>query len=95
MITKTNEPIYKTRFGYNIKHNGMDYGVGDNNPREQYTIDMVESYLAEHPEALIDEPNPPEPTPEEIAAREAWEDEAREHELDLQWIRAQRKKEKK
>jgi hypothetical protein len=30
----------------------------------------VEAYLAEHPEALIDEPKPPEPTAEQIAQRE-------------------------
>ena len=31
-------------------------------------LDMVEAYLAEHPEALVDEPVPPEPTREQKAA---------------------------
>jgi hypothetical protein len=30
----------------------------------------VEAYLAEHPEALVDEPVPPPPTKEQIAAQE-------------------------
>jgi hypothetical protein len=39
-------------------------------PYGKYDIAEVEAYLAEHPEALIDEPKPPKPTAEQIAQRE-------------------------
>jgi len=74
MITKDNEPIYKQPDGnYTIIINGNTYGVCDNNPKEPYTKEMVEAYLADHPDALIPEPVPPEPTQEELDKREEQE----------------------
>ena len=52
----------------------------------------VASYLAEHPEALVPEPEPPEPIAEQKAMVKAAKDEAKEWELDKAWLRAQRKK---
>jgi hypothetical protein len=93
MITKINEPIYRQSDGnYIIRINGAGYGVCDNNLKEKYTIEMVEAYLAEHPEALVPEPLPPKPGAEEKKTRKDAEDEAKELELDRKWIREQRKK---
>lgn len=39
-------------------------------PYGKYNIAEVESYLAKHPEALIPEPLPPEPTKEQKATHE-------------------------
>jgi hypothetical protein len=61
-------------------------------PIGKYDIAEVSAYLAEHPEALIPEPKPPEPSAEEKKARKDIDDEAKELELDKQWIRDQRKK---
>jgi hypothetical protein len=38
-------------------------------PYGKYDIAEVEAYIIDHPEALIPEPVPPEPTEEELAAR--------------------------
>ena len=77
--------IYKTELGYVI--NEGTYGVcGDS----AITIEMVESYLAEHPEALVPEPTPPEPTEEEIAARRIQEIKSRLYEIDVKTARPAR-----
>jgi hypothetical protein len=55
-------------------------------------IEMVKSYLAEHPEALVPEPMPPEPSVQEKAAMKAISDEAAEVDLDMTWLRQQRLK---
>jgi hypothetical protein len=91
MISKLNEPIYvmsDSLGGYHIN----DYMVRPNDSLGHYTISEVEAYLAEHPEALVPEPKPPEPTAEQKAARKAMDDEAKEKELDLKYIRELRKK---
>jgi hypothetical protein len=41
----------------------------DIDPIGKYNIAEVSAYLIDHPEALIPEPVPPEPTEEELAAR--------------------------
>lgn len=101
MISKENEPIYSQPDGnYTIHVPGVGkYGVCDNNPKEKYTKIMVETYLSKHPEALIDEPKPPEPSAEEKAARKVLDDEAKAAALDKKWldawVREQRKKAEK
>jgi hypothetical protein len=93
MITKDNEPIYRSNDGdYTIHVNGQTYGVCNNNPAEKYTIDMVEAYLAEHPEALVPEPVPEPPTPEELAARRRVEIMAELAAIDASAIRPMRAK---
>jgi len=49
-----------------IQHNGMPYHVIESDP----LFAEVEAYLLDHPEALIPEPVPPEPTQEELDAGE-------------------------
>jgi hypothetical protein len=49
--------------GYHVCPKSID-------PHGKYDIAEIEAYLAEHPEALIDEPKPPKPTAEQIAQRE-------------------------
>jgi hypothetical protein len=49
---------------YVITYRGYPYHVLTSDPLYK----VVESYLAEHPEALAPEPKPPEPTEEEKAA---------------------------
>jgi hypothetical protein len=71
MITKDNEPIYQRADGsYVLKYGNGEYGVnvGDNNCLYPYT--EVQAYLLDHPEAMIPEPKPPEPTQEELDRRE-------------------------
>jgi len=65
--------------GYHVCPKSID-------PHGRYDIAEVEAYLAKHPEALIDEPRPPEPTTEEIKARRVAEINARIKELDAQSI---------
>jgi len=63
MINKTNEPIVLRKDGsYAITLNNLPYGVELNS--ELHT--EVEAYLKDHPEALVDEPKPPEPTEAEL-----------------------------
>lgn len=98
MIDKSNEPIYKRTDGtYEIASLSGRYHVCPKSidPLGQYDISEVESYLTDHPDALIDEPKPPKPSAEEKAKRKAAEDEAKEAELDRKWIREQRKKAEK
>ncbi len=45
---------------------GCPYAVKDD---DEPLLEMVEAYLAEHPEALVPEPVPPEPTAEEREAQ--------------------------
>ena len=52
---------------YRLYHSvGKWYAIVDDTPSEIKA--EVESYLASHPEALVDEPAPPEPTAEQKAA---------------------------
>jgi hypothetical protein len=51
----------------------------------------IQAYLSEHPEALVDEPLPPRPTPEQVAAAEAARAELAEIEADKAFYRAFRK----
>lgn len=61
-------PIRRQKDGtYIIKVNGCDYGVCDNNEGERFTIKMIEKYTAANPDKVIPEPEPPKPTPEQIA----------------------------
>lgn len=56
-------PIYSRPDGtYVATVNGYPYHIIDGDPLK----DEVESYLAKHPEALIPEPVPPEPSAEEL-----------------------------
>jgi hypothetical protein len=64
----------------------------DVDPYGKYDIAEVEAYLAEHPEALVPEPKPPEPSVQEKAAMKALSDEASEVALDMAWLRQQRLK---
>jgi len=67
MITSDNLPIIKRKDGsYQITMGNLPYGV-------DVLSDLhseVEAYLLEHPESLIPEPLPPEPTQEEKDAME-------------------------
>ena len=68
MITKENEPIYARPDGtYVIQLNGCGYHCTDSSGIKK---DEVAAYLAEHPEALVPEPAPPAPTPEQLKERE-------------------------
>lgn len=71
MITKDNEPIILMRDGgYTVQHGQYRYVVRDSDKRGLYkTIDIVD-YIADHPEALIPEPLPPEPTKEQKSTQE-------------------------
>jgi hypothetical protein len=75
--------IYKNEHGYTI-NDGM-YAV---RPGTSITKDIVEAYLLDHPEALIDEPKPPQATPEQVAAAEAARIETEEAEKDRAFGRA-------
>lgn len=58
-------PIYSRPDGsYVAMVNGLPYHIIDGDPLKA----EVESYLANHPEALILEPTPPEPTKAELKA---------------------------
>lgn len=50
----------------------------------------VESYLAEHPEALVPEPVPPEPSAEELAARRIQELKSKLYDIDVKTARPAR-----
>jgi hypothetical protein len=65
----------------------------EKDPYGKYDIAEVEAYILDHPEALIPEPVPPEPTAEELAARRRAEIKAQIAELDRQSIRPIRAKE--
>jgi len=82
--------LYRTDGSYVIQLNWHPYQA-----TKDYCPDIfseVEAYLVVHPEALIPEPLPPEPSAEHKKAMKDIEDEAKEWELDKAWIRAQRKK---
>jgi hypothetical protein len=88
-------PIYQRPDGsYEVEGPLGRYHVGsiEDDPIGVIHTNDVEAYLAEHPEALIDEPKPPEPSAAEKKAHKDIDDESKELELDRQWIREQRKK---
>jgi hypothetical protein len=62
-------------------------------PYGKYDIAEVEAYIIDHPEALIPEPVPPEPTEEELAARRVAEIIAELDRLDRATVRPLRAKE--
>ena len=63
MFDKT-KPIYAcVNNVYEIEVSGYRYGCP---PGDQYYVE-VSAYLSEHPEALVPEPVPPPPTPEQVA----------------------------
>lgn len=71
MITKANEPIYKRADGYFVLLvDGLPYGVRPGDEECSYPYSEVASYLLDHPEALVPEPTPPAPTPEQLKERE-------------------------
>jgi len=61
-------------------------GIGWHHRKDSPEADEVAAYLLDHPEALIEEPRPPEPTAGEIKARRIAEINARIKELDAQSI---------
>ena len=78
------QPIYSRHDGtYVATVNGYPYHIieGDLLKAE------VESYLAEHPEALVPEPAPPEPTAEQIEAARVAGIRAKLDELDRKAVR--------
>ena len=71
-MQEVKEPIYKKENGSYVMMSDVtgkvDYWCGfPDSPDSRHA--EVESYLAEHPEALVPEPVPP-PTPEQIAEQE-------------------------
>jgi hypothetical protein len=72
-------------------------GIGIHHAPGTAEYNKIETYLAslsseERTKILVPEPKPPELTVEQKAARKAIEDEAKEKELDLKYIRELRKK---
>jgi hypothetical protein len=73
--------------GFIIAEDGYEKSIPEEDPR----FDEISAYLAEHPEALVPEPVPPEPSMEMKAMAKAASDEADEIALDMAWVREQRK----
>lgn len=62
-------PIYQRTDGsYVVVYQNMPYHVC--NTSKQVTLEDVEAYLLDHPDALQPEPLPPEPSAEELRQRE-------------------------
>lgn len=91
MINSDNYPVYKDRDGnYSLAHNGCRTAVVKGDDTGVWTHDEVSAYLAEHEDALVPEPVPPPPTPEELAARRRAEIMRELGEIDLKTARAGR-----
>jgi hypothetical protein len=84
VIDKT-KPILERPDGTKVVtlENGYPYHVIEGDPIN----DELDAYLAKHPEALIPEPQPPKPSAEELAAREAAQAQAEINELERKAIR--------
>jgi hypothetical protein len=92
MITENTTMFYRADGGIVCSWDGKPYSVTkESNPENWETIT---AYLAEHPEALVPEPQPPEPSVGELSKMKSVQDEAKELDLDMKWIREQRKKAK-
>jgi len=95
VIDISNEPIYRCDNGsYVIQSPWGPYNVcsKDVDPVGKYSIYEVEAYIATHQGALITEPVPPPPTPEDLAARRKAEIAAELEALDTRAIRPMRAK---
>jgi len=90
MINERNAPVYRKSNGTYVitraETGDLDYWCGfPDDPNGCHA--EVQSYLAEHPEALVPEPVPPPPTPEQIKAQRIAQIKARLGEIDLETAR--------
>ena len=84
MLMDNIKNLYKIDQGYVVN---VSHGIGIAVYFQDTDYPAIQSYLIEHPEALVPEPVPPPPTPEQIKASRIAEIKAQLSALDSKSIR--------